>query len=144
VLIEWRAKFEIGVEEVDAEHRHLAHLVNTFYDLHRAGSGADKVYTVLNLLVQYVEVHFANEERLMEAGGYPELERHRGLHEHLTEEIFALNERCAAGVAKITDATLEFLKEWLLEHILHEDKLIEAHFEGRELPAGFHRPGGRG
>ncbi|MDF1555845.1 MAG: bacteriohemerythrin [Deferrisomatales bacterium] len=144
MLIQWRRQFEIGVEEVDAEHRHLAHLVNSFYDLFRAGAGADKVYTVLNLLVQYVETHFKHEEGLMEAGGYPELERHRALHDTLTEQIFTLNEQCAAGVARLTQATMEFLKTWLLDHILHEDMLIAAHLQGRALPPGFHGPGGRG
>jgi len=144
MLIQWRRQFEIGVEEVDAEHRHLAHLVNSFYDLFRSGAGADKVYTVLNLLVQYVETHFQNEEGLMETGGYPELERHRALHDALTEQIFILNEQLAAGVARPTEATMEFLKKWLLDHILQEDKLIAAHFEGRNLPPGFHRPGAAG
>ena len=134
MYIQWSPAFELGIPEIDGEHRHLAAIVNAFYDGYRAGGGRDKIFAVLNLLVKYVEVHFRNEEALMEAGRYPDLLRHRREHERLTAQIFALAEKHEAGDGEICIAVMEFLKGWLIEHILHEDKKIAAHLAERAVP----------
>ena len=129
MYIQWSPAFEIGVPRIDAEHRHLAGIVNAFYDVFRADGGRSRIFAVLNLLCQYAETHFRDEEELMGQGRYPGLARHRLEHDRLLREVFALNERYAAGEAEITEEVMGFLKHWLLSHILQEDKKLEAHFE---------------
>ena len=136
----WSEVLEIGVPTVDGEHRHLAAVVNGFHDLYRAGAARDKIFQVLNLLAKYVEVHFRSEEMLMEAGRYPELLKHRREHDKLAEQIFSLAERYEAGDAEITQEVMEFLKGWLLDHILHTDKKLEPFFQARGIPPGWEKP----
>lgn len=137
MFIQWSEVFEVGVPRVDAEHRHLVGIVNAFYQVHRSGAAQGKVFSVLNLLVQYVEVHFQSEEALMAAGKYPDLLRHRRDHDRLAEEIFALAARYEAGEAEITDPVMEFLKSWLLEHILHLDQTLGSFFREHGIPPGW-------
>jgi len=139
VFIEWSEAFAVGIPKVDAEHRHLVTIVNAFHQVHGSGAGRDKVFPVLNLLVQYVEVHFQSEESLMAAGKYPDLLKHRREHDKLTEQIFELAERYEAGDAEITYEVMEFLKSWLLEHILQMDKKLEPFFRKAGVPQGWER-----
>ena len=134
MFIQWSPAFELGIPRIDAEHRHLTGIVNAFYEAYRAGTGREKTFPVLNLLVKYVDVHFRSEERLMEAGRYPELLRHRREHEKLTEQIFELAEKYEVGDSEISFAVMQFLKHWLLDHILQEDKKIADHLRGSAIP----------
>jgi len=134
MFIQWSPAFELGIPRIDSEHRHLASIVNAFHEADRAGPGRGKVFPALNLLVKYVEVHFRSEEALMEAGRYPELVRHRREHEKLTEQIFRLAERYEAGDAEVSAAVMDFLKHWLLDHILREDKKMASPLQGAAIP----------
>lgn len=137
MFLEWSEVFEVGIPRVDAEHRHLVAVVNSFHEVYRSGAGREKIFPVLNLLVKYVEVHFRSEESLMAAGKYPDLLKHRREHDKLTEQIFDLAQKYEAGDAEIGYEVMEFLKSWLLDHILQRDKRLEPFFRERGIPPGW-------
>lgn len=64
-FISWCKDYEIGVWQVDAEHRKLFDLVNDYYNKHIQGNNRKEIERVLNALVAYAEEHFQNEEALM-------------------------------------------------------------------------------
>ncbi len=137
MFVQWNRTLEIGIPKVDDEHRHLVDIVNAFHRIYEAGAARDKVFTVLNMLLRYAEIHFRSEEALMEAGNYPGLPEHREEHERLIQEVFELNARYEAADAEITSETMEFLKQWLLDHILSEDMKLREYFERRGIPPGW-------
>ena len=120
-LLSWRKEYAVGVTAIDSEHRYLFTLINEFYDRHTAGSDRRDVLQVLNRLVAYAEEHFHHEEALMSSHAYPHLAEHHGWHEELFLSIFTLNEKLAAGVQSIDRDTMQFLKHWLVGHILKND-----------------------
>lgn len=121
VFISWRKDYEIGVRQVDAEHRKLFDLVNAYYDQHLQGYNRKEIERVLNALVTYAQTHFQNEEALMEKYAYPKLEEHRKQHEALFSSIFSITEELLSNPAKADAETLQFLKKWLSDHIVHDD-----------------------
>ncbi len=137
MFITWGPLFEIGVPEIDRQHEHLVSLVNAFYDAHEAGASPAEVFSTLNRLVQYVEEHFASEEALMNRARYPDLARHRVEHEKLIRQIFDLNERLEAGTASVDDEVMAFLKGWLVDHLLHEDRKVGEHLARTGIPPGW-------
>jgi hemerythrin-like metal-binding protein len=58
----------------------------------------------------------------MDRHHYPERLKHKLEHDRLLEQIFQLNQRLAAAEATVTDDVSEFLKDWLLNHILNTDR----------------------
>ena len=52
------------------------------------------------------------------------LARQQALHEKLFSSIFTLNEKLSLSSATVDSATLRFLKDWLVEHIVKEDMEI--------------------
>lgn len=135
--VPWSPLYEIEVPRIDEQHRGLASLVSEFHAACAEGCGRERVFPLLNRLVRYAEEHFRDEEALMGAGRYPDLLRQRREHEKLTVAIFALAERYERGEAEITDEVMAFLKAWLIDHILREDKKLEGFFRDHGLPPGW-------
>lgn len=121
ILLSWRDEYRVGVEQIDTEHRFLFALINEFHDSYQGGRSKRDLLQVLQRLVAYAEQHFQNEEALMAASEYPRLEGHHGLHEKLVASIFELNESLSTHEGSVNAATLRFLKNWLLDHIIVED-----------------------
>jgi hemerythrin len=69
----------------------------------------------------YSRIHFITEERLLEASGYEDFEKHKAMHRNLILEI----ERIECHAIKVNEAKplLDFLKKWWIEHINAEDQL---------------------
>jgi hemerythrin len=128
-LIRWEDRFLVGQAQVDEEHRYLFQLINDFHDAFVEDHDRARVLLLLNCLVEYAERHFANEEALMQMSGYPGIDAHRAHHEQLFEQIFQLNARFQDRAVNPTHATVQFLRNWLTDHILHEDLLFGAHLK---------------
>lgn len=120
-FLSWRSEYEVGVTQIDAEHRSLFDLINEFHDAHARSDNRAEIPRLLNRLVAYAEEHFQHEEKLMRDNDYPLLEKHSGLHSDLVTSVFAINERLAADPAKAGAETLQLLKNWLADHIVKED-----------------------
>lgn len=120
-FLSWRRDYEVGVAQIDAEHRGLFDLVNEFHDARARGDAARETAKVLNRLVAYAEEHFQHEEKLMSDSGYPRLEAHRALHSDLVSSVFAINERLEADAGRASTEILPFLRNWLVEHIVKND-----------------------
>lgn len=118
-MIVWSSAIEVGVPEIDADHRILVELLN------RASEAVDhdEALSILGDLECYAEQHFEREERLMEAHAYEFLDEHRREHQLLFFDVKNFIEDLMAGKGQIGDVT-EFLRKWLLNHIAGEDRLL--------------------
>ena len=131
--------YMLGIPTVDSQHEHLIFLCNKFRSaLMKCQSGEIKEwYTLLQTSLkeasEYVETHFATEEKLMQASQYDEYEYHKLCHKSFADTI-------TENVATLESATLEsavefadYLKDWILSHILYEDKRFTDHVKNYVL-----------
>lgn len=121
-LISWQANYSVGVPAMDAQHQKLIAMVNALHEAMGAGHGNDALAQVLEALVAYTRVHFRAEEKLMADMGYPDLVRHREMHETLIAQVAGLHADLQHGKAALSVRTMHFLKDWLAVHIVGEDK----------------------
>jgi hemerythrin-like metal-binding protein len=135
-FLSWRKDYDIGVAQIDAEHRNLLDLVNAFHDRNAQGATHSEIAHLLNQLVSYAEEHFQHEEKVMSDNAYPLLDQHRELHVKLVASIFEINERFSAQPAKASAETLQFIKAWLLEHIIKHDMDIGDFLRRKAAQAG--------
>ncbi|MBN8219484.1 MAG: hemerythrin family protein [Spirochaetes bacterium] len=82
----------------------------------------------LNLLIDllpdvksYVEEHFAAEEAMMDALGYPAAQGHKKLHEVFTRTVTSHDAEYATRTRHGAAVLVHDLKDWLLTHIVIED-----------------------
>ncbi|MFD2233494.1 bacteriohemerythrin [Phaeospirillum tilakii] len=118
--LHWNEMMSVGVPSLDADHRFLITLIN---HLNRAIGDVEEylaVASVLRGVEDYAAVHFAREERLMLACGFPQFARHRQTHQGFITSLAALRHRYDQDRAGARDS-LGFLNRWLIDHICSSD-----------------------
>lgn len=121
-LIEWTPAFELGVEEMDRQHRQLVTILNGLHQAMLAGGQPRALMRVMEELIVYTKYHFTTEERLMAEAMYPGEQTHRQKHLALTAKVEQYAEEVLKGRATVSLSILQFLKDWLNKHILGTDK----------------------
>jgi hemerythrin len=118
----WTDELATGISQVDEQHKWLVDATNRLHDaLNQPTPDAAAVSDVLFGLVDYTYNHFIMEEELFQRLGYPETEAHKAQHNAFTGKVTALLQRHEHG-EPVTNETLVFLKDWLIQHIMKTDK----------------------
>lgn len=124
-MIRWTKEYSIGVPEIDKEHQYLFSALNDFYDGIAFGSTREKLVKLIENLMLYTKFHFQHEEELMDSLNYPELEAHKKEHHDFVASVSDFETRLREGTLQASLEVTGFLKDWILNHILHSDKRIE-------------------
>ena len=117
--IQWDDALSLGIEEIDVQHQSLVSMLNTLHEASVAGNPA-MVSEIVVKLKEYALMHFANEERHMKRCKYPDLFDHMSEHALFVSKIKDFTATTAAEVDTLP-AVLDFLKQWLVEHISNID-----------------------
>lgn len=136
-FIPWSHLYDINVRKIDEQHKGLAKLINDFHHAVVSGHKREVVFFLLNSLIRYSEEHFRDEEALMAESHYPELIRQKLEHEKLIFKVFDLAARYERNEAEIDEDVMAFLKSWLIDHILTEDRKLDPYLRKKGLPPGW-------
>jgi len=130
----WEEKYSVNVKEIDEQHKKLVSILN---ELHTAMLGAKANYVllkkILNELIEYTVYHFKTEEQYMVKYLYPKYAEHKESHKNLTEKVLSFYSDFEKGKKLLTVELLFFLKDWLTNHILGEDKMYSQFFNNKGL-----------
>nr|WP_318686143.1 hemerythrin family protein [uncultured Acetatifactor sp.] len=129
-MYEMKPEYYIGIEMIDEEHKQIFAYADEVYELLHDEFTPDKydnIAYVLQKLKDYTKKHFADEEEYMRSINYKRLftqiTQHRAFIEKLEEfemEHLADDGSQDEQIMKI----LDFLTDWLINHIFHVDGLI--------------------
>jgi hemerythrin len=127
-MVVWESRLEIGVPEIDAQHRELFARVAGFDDALASGD-RPAIARTFAFLREYALVHFETEERLMAATLFPGREAHRVLHRGFVERLRALSEDYAANGAHalLRLRARNWVVVWLVDHVGREDVALGRH-----------------
>lgn len=130
---EWRSEYSVGVDILDRDHKLLFALINLLDDAVQEDAGRDVLGSVLTVLVEYIDTHFAREERFMREGNYPHLEAHIVEHDRLARQVQIMSANFRSGeLDTVGQSVLEFLKGWLTGHILDSDQAFTPYVTGSD------------
>jgi len=121
-LLTWEDSFSVNIGVIDMQHKKLVSMVNELHQAMVEGSGKDKLGGILSNLVGYTRGHFTTEEKLMRTHSYPDFLAHKSEHDHLTEKVMDFQRGFRSNEVGLTIEVMEFLKDWLRNHILGFDK----------------------
>lgn len=137
-FIPWQARYEIGIDFVDRQHKQLVDIINRLHDSMESGATDRVLDGIFADLEVYAETHFRDEERFLEQNGYPDLARHQVGHRQFIDRIHEMRSRFMAN-DMVANQVLIYLKNWLTLHILGTDRQYANYFdrgEGRRAAAG--------
>ncbi len=121
-LVEWSEKFSVKVPTFDAQHKQLFRLIEQLHQAMKSGQSNTQMSGILGELAKYTKTHFALEEKELLAIGYPEFGAHAAEHRKFVSKIDEFSTNFASGVAGISVELMQFLNDWLVQHICRTDQ----------------------
>jgi hemerythrin len=122
----------VGVKQMDNQHKKFIAIINDFYDAVSEGQEASAIQKAVDGLVNYIKIHFADEEVLMQKYNFPQLEPHKRIHKYLTNNVNEYAEKLKSGQKIISLDMAFFLKGWLEDHIGETDKKYGLYITGQK------------
>lgn len=127
-MFEMKDEFLTGIDLIDSEHKELFRIAQSASNLLSDEFIVDKfdhIVVILKELKAYTIKHFADEEAYMESINYKRLFTQKMDHQAFVGKLDEIN---LDDVDENQENTildlLNFLHDWLVNHILEKDKLI--------------------
>ena len=132
ILIQWKPEYELGIKEVDQQHKKLVDMINQVYDSYVLGA-ADLTHTqVLSDMKDYAFVHFKAEEHYFAKYQYKHTSLHLAEHNSFLMKIEEYqNTRSLTQERK--QEMIDYLRHWLVNHILQMDRKYAESFARGEI-----------
>ncbi len=125
-LIRWLDSFNIGIADVDQEHKELVHLINLVHERATIADGRGSVEDVLGQIVARVSAHFTHEEGAMLALEFPGYWAHKYDHQRLLDQFSEMIAHYHATRDFDSILLAQRLESWFMVHF-------------RTFDARFHR-----
>mgnify|MGYP000043740360 FL=1 len=129
-MYEMKPEYYIGIDMIDEEHKQLFQYADEAYELLHNDMIPDKfdaIHDVLMNLRNYTVKHFSDEEEYMESIHYKKLFTQKIQHQEFINKLDEFMENHNEEVVdqnKQIEDILEYLKSWLINHILYVDGQI--------------------
>jgi hemerythrin-like metal-binding protein len=120
--LEWQPEYSVGVEEIDDQHKEFVRMMNEFETSLSLGYTDNLVYQVLDRLEAYAIHHFATEEMYFAKFRYDNTQEHINEHTFLLDHIKNLKAKHVVDEIKLGRELIDFLQDWLINHIISSDK----------------------
>ena len=120
-LMPWTSRLETSISKIDNQHKKLVQMINQLHKAMRQQRGSNELSNILNNLAEYTVMHFGTEEKLFEKYQYPGYADHKKIHKELVTTVLAFQADFKNGKATVTVDLMDFLKDWLKNHIVKTD-----------------------
>jgi hemerythrin len=131
MAITWTEDLAVNIPEIDDQHKELFDRINLLFEACNKGKGRTEIGRTILFLEDYVNTHFAEEERNMIASRYPGYRGHKEQHVQFTGNLNAikrqLNEE-GPGIHIIIQ-TNRMVIDWLKDHIRSVDKAFGSYLQ---------------
>lgn len=121
---DWTPQFTVNHPTMDEHHQKIFKLVNQLHEGIFAKKAKEVLGEILNALIDYTELHFAEEELIMRQHNFSGYAQHKAAHEWLLAQVHEFERKYSAGDNTFTPEMFHFLvSDWLVKHILGMDKM---------------------
>ncbi len=120
-FLTWSRDFEMGIPEMDEQHKKWLDLLNAFYIHIGNDDFQERMVELIDGVLSYTKYHFSEEEALMASINYPAIGEQRSMHGDIVKRIEEFKTKAGEGKLIISMPLTAELKKWFKEHILIED-----------------------
>jgi len=128
-LVVWDEKYATGIQLIDSQHKELFSLTNELFHacMDREVTLQGVFKETMGKMVDYVRFHFGAEQELLQRVKYPDFPEHKKQHESLVRDILEAVKEYNDGKKLVPNQFVRKLRDWILSHIAHYDKLYAAY-----------------
>jgi hemerythrin-like metal-binding protein len=128
-FFDWKPEYSVGNSEIDAQHQSLVTMINKLYEAMKIGKGNKEVNNIVKEMVDYAKFHFVAEEKMMKEHHYSGFNEHIKEHQAFIEKTHEFEKEIEEGTFHMSIEVSVFLKDWLANHILINDKAYSPMFQ---------------
>ncbi len=129
----WENKYRVGISIIDEQHKKLFGIINKTIYAKEHSDDTEELKEVLEEMTNYALEHFGTEEAYMLEFNYPEYKHHNEEHYDFITKTIAYFDRVVNGDYHISNELLEYLKQWLVDHIQVTDRQYISCFKKNDL-----------
>jgi len=137
MAFEWKERYNLGIEEIDKQHKRLFEIGAKVYDiaiLNNSFDHYDEIMKVLDELLEYTEYHFKYEEELMKKYDYTDYDQQQHDHTFYVNKIKSISSKDVDNNQhKTIMEIVDFLSEWISSHILFSDRSYANYFKEKGI-----------
>ncbi|MCL2043394.1 MAG: hemerythrin family protein [Treponema sp.] len=122
VFIVWKPEYNLGIPILDEHHRGIVTIINSLHFGMQNNYIKDILNPIIEMMHDYVRIHFRIEEDFHKQMDYPEANKHHEFHQELTSMLTKLGK--SSLMDKDSHQFMDFLKKWWISHICNEDMLF--------------------
>ena len=126
----WGPEYEFGIDDVDAQHRALADVLDRMRLCMGHCAGSSELGSLLAELEARTVHHFRSEEQTMAAEAFPGLEPHCANHRAFERRVRETHQLHRDG-RFVRLPTVSLLQGWLFEHIDRADREFSDYLHAR-------------
>lgn len=135
--IKWDSSYDTGVTEIDDQHKILIKTLNDAQHKLANGFSVDLLNQITKELLNYALYHFETEEELMLESNYnenklDEYEKHIKQHRDFSAKVVSIRESIQIGHPINQTELIDFLKNWLVNHINNIDKKFTVYLASKQ------------
>ena len=125
VKFEWNEIYELGISEIDLQHKKLINISNDLYEVATKGDSNFKITMskILKNLTDYTVYHFTSEEDFMKKYGYEGVRMHKIAHDNFGSEVTQQIKKLETGNQEDFLVFYDYIANWILTHIAKADKI---------------------
>jgi hemerythrin len=132
-LIKWDDSLSVNVAKIDQQHQKLILMINDLHGAMKLGKGKDVLGEIVNGLISYTTIHFKTEEDYFIHFGYPQTDSHKKEHIVFVQKVAEFKDGFEKGKLSLSIEVLNFLSDWLQNHIKGTDKKYSQFFNEKGL-----------
>ncbi|MBL1213407.1 MAG: bacteriohemerythrin [Ignavibacteriae bacterium] len=126
----WKPEYEVGIESVDEQHKHLVSLINKLEEAKAHENENEVIHDIFYELVDYTKYHFSEEEKFLKSFEYENLMVHKAQHKVLVKQIVDILNGLKKGEYEVGEKLTLMLQNWLIKHVLKHDKIYANKYLG--------------
>ena len=121
---EWRDDLATGNETIDNQHKELFRRIDSLLLSAEERKNRTEVENLLLFLIDYVKIHFSDEEALQLQHAYPLYKEHREEHDIFIRKLMQAADQFYTEESPHTVNVIagNMALQWLLNHIYKSDK----------------------
>jgi hemerythrin-like metal-binding protein len=123
--MEWKSEYSVKIKEIDDQHKKLFAFINSIDELVGKENIKNEITELVEGLIDYSIYHFNTEEKYFDKFDYIDSDKHKESHDDYKVKVAEFKKKIEdASDSDMTDIAyeiLDFLEDWWVEHILHED-----------------------
>jgi len=117
----WKRHYELGIEAIDTQHKMIMDRFNLLYEAITKGEDQKVVASLMVDILDFIRLHFHDEEAILDANRYPRAEAQRAAHRDFLKRAES-HYRAYLATPIVNPLELAgLMQDWIENHMLTMD-----------------------